>query len=240
MEANLHDDESTGLQPHTEPRGRAISTTMRVYDDVRQRIVGLEIAPGTTLDRAELSGRYKVSQTPIRDALLRLEQDGLIHTYPQSRTVVTKIDSAQIDEAHFLRVSIECEVVRQLAGNPDTLPISRFRSMLLMQQALRGDIKNARMFRQLDLEFHYALFNAAGQPGLFHLIRSNDGHLARAQRLDLPKEGKMARAVAAHMEIIDKIEQGDSSGAQDAMRQHLSGTISRINSLKQEYPEHFL
>ena len=90
-----------------------------VYSEIRLRIVSLQLPPETTLSRAELAEQFNVSQSPVREAMQRLEQDGLVASYPQSRTVVTRIDPSQISEEHFLRVAVECEVVRRLAESAD-------------------------------------------------------------------------------------------------------------------------
>jgi len=85
-----------------------------VYREIRDRIISLHLPPGTTLARAELADRFKVSQSPVREAIMRLEQDGLVTSYPQSRTLVSPIDQERIREDHLLRSAVECEVVRQL------------------------------------------------------------------------------------------------------------------------------
>lgn len=94
------------LVRQSEPRGR-VSASGRIYDDLRQRILSLELPPGTNLLRTELAAKYQVSQTPLRDALQRLEQDGLVQIFPQSRTMVTRIDIPLIHEAYFLRTALE-------------------------------------------------------------------------------------------------------------------------------------
>ena len=73
-------------------------TVQRVYEDLRKRIITLDLPPDTTLSRSELTDTYEVSQTPIREAMQLLKQEGLVRIYPQSKTVVTRIDVPQIYE----------------------------------------------------------------------------------------------------------------------------------------------
>src|SRR5204862_5238583 len=75
----------------------------------------LELPPGSPLSRAALAGQFGVSSTPIRDALMRLEEEGLVEVYPQHATVVSRIDVERAQQAHFLRQSLELEIVRLLA-----------------------------------------------------------------------------------------------------------------------------
>ena len=220
-------------------RTEAVPAAQRVYDALRERIVSLELPPDTTLSRTDLAKQYDVSLTPVREAMQRLEQDGLIRIYPQSKTVVTKIDVAQLYEAHFLRVAVETEVVRRLAATPDPALIKKARAILTMQDTLIGNLDEMALFNELDEAYHQTLFVGAGQPNLYAMLKAKAGHLARARRLDLPKEGKMREIMKAHWSILGAIEAGDQTAAQEAMREHLAGTVQRIEELRRENPDYF-
>ena len=228
-------------QGGTLPSGRAESATasQRVYEHLRQRIVSLALPPGATLSRVELAKEYEVSQTPIREAMQRLEQDGLIKIFPQSKTVVTKIDTAQLYEAHFLRVAVEAEVARRLAMSPDPAALKKARAILEMQKTLADNLEEFDLFDQLDETFHQTLFAAIGQLNLHGLLKTKAGHLTRARRLDLPKGGKVRSILQGHKDVLDAIEAGDVEAAQESMRQHLTGTVGRIEELRRDHPDHF-
>lgn len=212
----------------------------RVYSRLRERILNLELPPNTVLSRAEIARDYEVSQTPVREALLQLERDGLIKTYPQSRTVVTEIDLDQLGEAHFLRIAVETEVSRALALHTDPAATThQARAILQMQETLVGNTEQISLFNELDTAFHEALFMAAGQPNLHALLRSKTVHLTRARRLDLPSEGKMEDILRGHWEIINGIESGQEAQATAAVRSHLSNTVSRLDLLMEENPGYF-
>ena len=98
---------------------RRPTASQMLYDSLRDRVLSLELAPGAPLSRAEIAETYGVSQTPVRDALQRLEAEGLVETFPQSRTLVAKIDLAHARETQFLRLGLELEVARVLAAAPD-------------------------------------------------------------------------------------------------------------------------
>src|SRR5690606_33999494 len=101
-----------------EMSGHAIQgpAALRVYTALRAQIISLQLLPDTTLVRNELAQAFGVSQSPVREAIQRLEQEGLVISYPQSRTVVSKIDVAHARETQFLRLSVELEVAHTLAG----------------------------------------------------------------------------------------------------------------------------
>lgn len=199
-----------------------------VYSEIRSRIVSLQLPPETTLSRAELAEQFNVSQSPVREAILRLEQDGLVVSYPQSRTAVTKIDVSRIREEHFLRVATECEVVRQLSGQPQSAAVVKAKGFIKMQEALAGDVEQIDLFKQLDEAFHAALFAGVGQTNLHAHVTARCGNLARVRSLDLPRAGKMMSVLKGHKAVIEAIEAGDGEAAATAMRQHLSGTMERL------------
>src|SRR3954471_23707090 len=81
----------------------------QVFERLREMIIGLELTPGTVLARAELAQMFGVSQTPVRDALIKLSEEGMVDVFPQHATVVSRIDLASATQAHFLRKSVEAE-----------------------------------------------------------------------------------------------------------------------------------
>src|SRR3546814_6143369 len=152
-------------------RSDSLPASQRIYDDLRSRIVSLELPPGTTLSRGALAKHYDVSLTPIREAMQRLEQDGLIRIFPQSKTVVTKIDVAQLYEAHFLRVAVESEVARRLASAPDLALLKpallkKAKAILALQETLAGNLEEIGLFNELDEAFHQTLFAGVDQLNL--------------------------------------------------------------------------
>jgi DNA-binding GntR family transcriptional regulator len=213
-------------------------TVDRIYEDLRRRIVGFDLPPDMTLSRNELTEHYGVSQAPLREALQRLNQEGLVRIYPQSRTVVTRINASHIYEAHFLRVAIECEVARGLALRPDAGSIARARSIIRMQEAVAESADQGAMFQELDEAFHSTLFSGLGRGGLHRLIREQSGHLERARRLH-NAQSRVALIIAGHNSVINAIQSGDSDQAMAAMREHLGGTISHIETLRASYPDYF-
>jgi DNA-binding GntR family transcriptional regulator len=217
----------------------SLSAAGRTSDALRQRIITLELPPETVLSRIDLARHYDISQTPLREALQKLEAEGLVNIYPQSRTVVTRIDTTAMHEAHFLRLAVETEVLRRLAQACDPAALSRLKVILALQEELAGNAAELPAFQELDEVFHQTLMAAAGQPGLHALLRSRSGHLNRVRRLDLPNEGKIRRILDGHHAIIAAIEARDEAAALAAIRDHLSQTVSRVEALRAQYPNYF-
>lgn len=101
------------------PLDRSRQAAPQLYQLLRQKVIALELAPGTVLSRAEVADSYGVSQTPVREALLKLATEMLVDIYPQASTRVSLIDVTLARQAHFLRQSLELELVRELAQSRD-------------------------------------------------------------------------------------------------------------------------
>ncbi|MCO6384719.1 MAG: GntR family transcriptional regulator [Vannielia sp.] len=221
-------------------RGAPQTAAARTLDSLRRRIISLQLPPDTVLTRNELAREYGVSQTPLRDALQKLETEGLVDIFPQSKTLVTRINPDEIEEAHFLRRSVEIEVVRKLATEgvgENTL--TRLKTLVSMQEMVVANGDDIGAFQDIDDAFHQALLSAAGYGGLHLLIRSRSGHLNRLRRLDMWDEEKVTRIIREHREIIAKLDGGDAEGAVAAVRQHLSQTITRLDRLRAAHPTYF-
>jgi DNA-binding GntR family transcriptional regulator len=238
---------STGSQPTQAPaasvdftrlkRGRQASS--QVYDLLRGAIIDLSLPPGCALSRSELATRFGVSSTPLRDALMRLEEDGLVEVFPQHATFVSRIDLHRVHQAHFLRLAIELEVVGTVARAPDAATVAHLRGLLARQGAMQqlGDTDG---FSAADHAFHLALFEAANVPELWTLVRAQSGHLDRLRRLHLPTPGKVDSIMIEHTAILEAIAAGDGKAAQDSMRRHLAGTVSNVEEIRKAFPHYML
>src|SRR5258708_8620655 len=105
----------------------------QVFDRLRELITSLALPPGSPLSRAALAEQYGLSSTPIRDALMRLDEEGLVEVFPQYATVVSRIDVKRAQQAHFLRQSLELEIIRALAQVHDAALIHELNRIIAFQ-----------------------------------------------------------------------------------------------------------
>lgn len=217
---------------------KPVSAASEVYASLREQIIGLTLVPGTVLSRADLADRYHVSQTPVRDALMRLETEHLVDVFPQYATVVSTIDIAIAAQAHFLRRSLELEIVGLLAETHDDTLIADLKAVMRRQEAAvrKRDLAD---FSAADAALHARLFEAADVAELLELVRSRSGHLDRMRRLHLLTPGKAQKIVDDHWQVVRAIEAADPDGARDALRKHLSGTLSQADDIKARFPAYF-
>jgi GntR family transcriptional regulator, rspAB operon transcriptional repressor len=209
----------------------------QVFERLRGTIISLDLPPGSALSRAELAAQFGVSSTPIRDALMRLEEEGLVEVFPQYATVVSRIDVRLAQQAHFLRQAVELEIVRGLAVDHDTAVVAELNQAIARQQqfAKAGDFER---FITADNEFHAQLYAAADKQDIWSLVTSRSGHIDRLRRLHLPSPGKAQDIVRHHRLIAKAIGAGEPDEAQKHLRTHLSGTQSELAQIRARYPEY--
>ena len=220
------------------PRNRGRHGAPPVFERLREQIISLVLVPGTVLSRAALQDELGVSSTPIRDALLRLQEEDLVEVFPQSATVVSPIDLDLARQAQFLRRSIEQEAVRTLAEKPDATLLKRLHAIVADQRrhAKTGDLQE---FSEADERFHKAIYEAAGVPDLWALVRRHSGHIDRLRRLHLPVSGKANEIIRDHQSIVKAIESGDPDAAQKQLRDHLSRSLAYSAELRTQFPAYF-
>ena len=222
----------------TTARVRSQQAAPQVFEQLRDMILSLKLAPGTALSRSELQRQFGLSSTPVRDALMRLDEAGLVEVFPQSGTIVSLIDVPLARQAPFLRRSIEQEAVRVLAQAPDGAVVSQLRAVI-DEQSRRAKEKNLERFNEADLAFHKILYDASGVPDLWALVRSRSGHIDRIRRLHLPIGGKAAQIVRDHSAIVNAIAKGQPDRAQSELRDHLSRSLAFSDELRVRFPGYF-
>jgi DNA-binding GntR family transcriptional regulator len=210
----------------------------QVLERLRDLILSLGLPPGSPLSRAALAEQFGVSSTPIRDALMRLAEEGLVDVFPQYATLVSRIDVRLAEQAHFLRQALELEIVRLLAAAPNESVGAQLNGIIARQQqfAKAGDFEQ---FMAADNAFHAQLYAATGKQDIWTLVRSRSGHIDRLRRLHLPSPGKAQDIVRHHRLIARSIGTGEPDEAQRHLRAHLSGTLSEFARIRARYPEYF-
>jgi len=211
----------------------------QVVESLRAAIISMELAPGIALDRGELAQRFGVSQTPVRDALIRLSEEGLVIIRAQYTTQVSRIDVPAAREAHFLRRSIEIEISRKLAITHDAAVINDLRTQLSRQADLAEE-KDFLGFIAADKEFHRIMYVAAGLPRLWSVVVRMSGHVDRLRLLHSPFAGKTESILDGHEAILNAIASSDVEAAQHAVRAHLSDTLASVDEIQKRYPDYLI
>ena len=214
----------------------------QVFDALRAAIIAVQLTPDTVLNRSELAEHFGVSQTPIRDALQRLSEEGLVDVYAQHTTKVSRIDIQGVLQLHFMRQSIEIEILKTLCVLPafELIDLIDKLHINLKEQKKSWNLLNYENLAWQDLKFHRLMYEAANVESLWTLMRQKSGDIDRLRRLNLPKKGKAKSVISDHEAIINALECKDALLAENALRKHLSGTFAFVAEIKSLYPNYFL
>lgn len=218
---------------------RTRQTAPQVFEILREHIIAVELAPGDVLSRPLLASHFGVSQTPIRDALQKLGDEGLVDIFAQHATVVSRIDITAAMQVQFLRKSIEIEILKTLCQLPTVAHsklIQELRNLLKLQAKTIRPF-NLPLLAELDQAMHHTMYVAAGVEPLWDLLRQKSGHIDRLRRLNLPKRGKARSVISDHQAILEALEKKNAAAAEKALRLHLTGTLAFVDEIKDAYPE---
>lgn len=205
---------------------------------IRRAILTLELKPNTALSEKELSSRFGISRTPVREALIKLSDEGLVDIFPQRGTYVSPIRVAEVAEAQFIREALETAVARMAAAKADDTFKARIRENLTEQRIAMEDGR-LEDFMRLDEGFHRAFSDFAALPRAWHVIQNVKGQLDRVRYLSLPHPGHVTHLYEQHKDISDAVQGGDADAAAEHMRHHLREVFKSIDELMIEQPEVF-
>ena len=205
---------------------------------LRDDIVGMVLLPRTPLRDMLICARFGTSRTPVREALIRLGEEGLVEIVPQSGTFVSRIPVEAIAETVLVRQALEGFTVERAAAGGKTAA-ARLDAALDAQreQATRGD---TRGFHDADEAFHETIALLAGHPNIWRLLRQVKVQLDRARRLTVPALGGMERVIADHSAIRDAVVAGDTAAARRAMTAHLGVVVPDVARLRDLHPDYFI
>ncbi|WP_176082731.1 GntR family transcriptional regulator [Martelella sp. HB161492] len=203
---------------------------------LRDLILRNELPPGTRLSESEIAARFSVSRQPVREAFIKLSEEGLLEIRPQRGSFVRRISQAAVMDARFVREAIEADIVRLLARKPDSAVVADLRAQLVRQKdAARND---ANAFIKLDELFHRTLAEAAGKKRAWELLEGLKVQMDRVRYLSLLRF-PMLKLTAQHEAVVDAIEASDQTSAETAIRGHLREILSDLPAIFGDKPEFF-
>lgn len=213
------------------------------HREILDNIINLELPPGSAVSENDLSTILKVSRTPVREALIEMSHLGLIEIIPQKGSFVTKIDYELIEDAKFIRMSLENTVVRLACkeGIPEPY-MERIRDNLARQKQWVDKVGGQNVMMDLDNEFHKLLFESMGKERVFDAMKTQMVHFDRLRVLTYQKlkNQKTAQTVSDHENIVYALEKRDAELAEVVMTLHLTRHQVDKEELIVFCPEYFV
>ncbi|WP_172717098.1 GntR family transcriptional regulator [Neorhizobium sp. T6_25] len=205
--------------------------TNRIHALLRKLIVEVRLLPGRALSEKEIAALLHVSKTPVREAIIRLAEEGFVTVVPQGGTYIAPIDVQRYMEACFIRFKLEEGAVVEAAKRHSLEDIARLKTSLAQQRAA-AEGEQFTDFFLLDEEFHRTIFAAARLPGAWSVVNQAKGEMDRMRHLKrVFAVRRTEKVIEEHENIVAAIESGDVDRAREAVQSHLGSLESKILEL---------
>ncbi|MBQ1090946.1 GntR family transcriptional regulator [Streptomyces sp. B93] len=192
----------------------------RVYTHVKQAVLERRYEGGTLLTEGELAEAVGVSRTPVREALLRLEVEGLLKLYPKKGALVLPVSAQEIKDVVETRLLVEEHAARKAVPAPPGL-VERLAELLEKQQrqAAEGDLAGAAV---TDRCFHAEIVRSGGNEILSRLYdQLRDRQLRMGVAVMHSHPDRIAKTLAEHEEILAALRSGDADEAVGVIHRHI-------------------
>lgn len=189
------------------------------YTNLRAAIHGGRFRAGMRMREAEIADWLGISRTPVRDALKRLENDGLLAAAPRRGLVVAELDQQQVSELYAVRDVLEGLAGRLAAQHVSAAEIAAMRE--LNDRLARTHAEDLPALARLNRLFHDVIYRAARNRYLINVLDSFESSLALLPGTTYIAPGRPASALKEHAELVDAIERRDADKAESLARHHV-------------------
>jgi DNA-binding GntR family transcriptional regulator len=201
-----------------------MSATDTAYAYAKRGILDGRFAGGALISEGEIAGQLGLSRTPVREAFLRLEAEGLLRLYPKRGALVVPVSLAEVANVMETRVLLESWALERAAGGGPELHAALTQAVAA-QEAL-VDAPDPAAFVEADREFHRLFVAAAGNPIVLQLYDSLRDRQARMGIAAIARsDGRLRQIVDEHGAITRAVVAGDGAGATAILRTHLAETL---------------
>lgn len=217
------------LGDQQEKRVRRETLGAQVYHLLRDRILRGEIAGGSRLIQGPLSEEIGTSRIPVRDALKRLESDGLVKCDETGRYSVVQFSTEDAEEVYAIRRRLEPFAVELAARAMTSEAMGEIKSLFneLNKAARRRQLEK---YIEINTSFHMAIYEASGMVRLVRIIRGLYSGVPSLTPIVL--EGRIVRSQEEHAEIVDRLAARDGAGAARAMDRHIENALAELQKSK--------
>jgi DNA-binding GntR family transcriptional regulator len=216
------------MPPSEARRVRRYSTTPDlIADSLRDDILRGDFRPGAALRQEELANRFGVSRLPIRDALFRLEAEGLVDIYPNRGAFVISLSPREVEEIYHLRVLLEGDAIELAVPRMTAAHWRRIDAA----HAASAQSAGGPGWVEGDRDFHLALYEAADRPRQLAMIGTLRGTVDRYWTAYAELPSRSAEWLSDHDAIVDACRAGDATGARERLTDHLRRASALVVSL---------
>src|SRR5690606_5714358 len=194
---------------------RGIPLRDQVYALVRKAIVTGKLAPGAPINEIEIAGKLGISRTPVREAVKKVSDEGLVDVFAQNGTFVARISRKQVEEAYIIRIALELESIRRAAGVITAGQIQDLEDIVNAQEIA---VKRSRFDEAIarDDDFHRYIAEVNDLAMLWKVVDISKAQMDRCRLLALPSPGAGHETIDQHRAILVALSRRDEEGSMEA------------------------
>jgi DNA-binding GntR family transcriptional regulator len=192
-----------------------------VYVSIKGAIIGGEFEPGRRLIEEKLAEDMKTSRTPVREAIQKLEKEGLIYRLPRGGFAVKGVTEEEVEEVFGLRGILEGYAGFLATARMDEAELRSLEEIIALEEACLQDM-NVEEFIRLDGEFHDVLYKAAKNNRLYNLLHDLRDYMYRYRVIILRYQRKPQFAVQDHKEMVASIRNKNAKQVEKLVRKHMT------------------
>jgi DNA-binding GntR family transcriptional regulator len=211
----------------------------QLYEILREKILRLELEPGTKISEKEIAEMLHISRTPVREAFLNLAQDELLNIIPQSGTLVSRINLEHVKEGRFIREIVEKEVAALACTEFDEDHLFQLEKNFTMQELCVEKGNFLELF-DLDEMFHQIIYDGCHMTRTWKMIQNLNIHFNRLRVLSLSANLDWEIIISHHKLIYQMIANNEADKVRQVTEKHLRLVEIEIDTLKSQFPHYFV
>lgn len=204
----------------------------RIYLQLKEDIFEFRLLPGDRFSEGEIAERMRVSRTPVRQALYRLEREGYLEVHFRRGWQVKAFDFCYFEELYEVRIVLELEAVKRLCARPEgALPeaLEQLASIWLVPAAAR--LQDGRAVCRLDERFHCQLVHATGNHEMARMHREISEKIRIIRRLDFTQQPRVQATYDEHAQILGAIVLRRCAEAQRLLQAHIEVSKAEVRKI---------
>ncbi|MBD5104678.1 MAG: GntR family transcriptional regulator [Ruminococcaceae bacterium] len=200
---------------------------VQVFKAIEDAVLNGEYKDGDSLNELKISEELGVSRTPVREALMQLELEGLAKNIPNKGAVVIGITEKDIEDIYAVRIRIEGLAARLCAENISEDELKRFQEIVDLQEFYLAKHDTEQIW-SLDSDFHKIIYNASQSRPLKFMLSNFHNYIKRARDISVHADGRAEKTVSEHKAILQAVRDRDGELAELLMARHITNAKNNL------------
>ena len=204
---------------------------------IRENIVNLELKPGSMISEKEIADELHLSRTPVHEAMQELSSTKIIEILPQKGSLVSLINMTLVEEAVFVRVTIESAITEMACQKATEEEVQKLEENVTLQEFYYSK-NNRDKIMELDNKFHKMMYEITDKMLSYHMVRTVNVHYDRIRKLHIHSFNP-ERIIKEHRMILEAFKSRNSEMARKAINTHLERHYTQEDEIRKKFPEYF-